>query len=856
MAWMALLRLSARSINRRFFQSVLLVLGVAVGVAVVVAIDLANNSASRAFALSSESLTGKATHQIIGGAAGLPSEVYTRLRTELGLRDSAPVVTQTVRAPELGDQPLRLMGIDPFAEPPFRSYFEDVSVVGQGTDGAFEALTDFIATPGTGVLSGPLAARFGLALGDTITLQTPTRSASLRVVGLLSPSNRASQQALDDLILTDIATAQEVSGLEGRLSHIDLILTSSDDMARIEAILPPGARLEAVRADNALEQMTAAFEINLQALSLLAVVVGVFLIYNTVSFSVVQRRPTIGTLRALGATRQQIFLLILGEVALLAFVGTVLGLGLGVIFGRFTVGLVAQTISDLYFTVNVSAVTLDPFTLAKGAALGIAASLGAAALPSWSATHTPPTGSLRRSLLEERTRALLPALTIGGGLFVLAGAGLLLLPSDSLILSFAALFCIIFGGALTTPAALIVGMAALTPLTSRLFGVLGRIAPRAVTRSLSRTAIAVAALTIAVSVIVGVSLMIGSFRATVADWLGTTLGADIFISPPLLTANQASVDVDPALREQVAAVPGVARVSASRAVPVPAPDYPDLLPVNLIAVDFEISVNRQFVWSDMRGSLQEELEAGRIMVSEPFAFRRGITPQNNTLRLLTDRGVQTFEVFGVYYDYSTDQGTVIMARSVYDRFYDDRAISSLAVYVEPGADVQAVIDQLQTQTLVGADLDVQSNRDLREGVFEVFERTFTITIALRLLATLVAFIGILSALMSLQLEQMREYGVMRANGMTRRQLWGYTLIQTGLMGGLAGLLALPIGLALAWVLVYVINVRSFGWTMQFTILPNELLTAFLVALVAALLAGLYPAYSLAQISPARAVRSE
>lgn len=847
-------RLAARTINRRFLQSALMVLGVALGVAVVVAIDLANNSASRAFELSSQSITGKATHQIVGGGTGFPSEVYTRLRRELGLRDSAPIVSATLRSPQLGEQSLRLLGIDPFAEPPFRSYFEDIELVGAGGGDAFGALVEFIATPKTAVISQTLAQRYGLALGDSLAVQAGGAPLEVRIVGLLQPDNSASQQALDDLLLTDIASAQELAGLAGRLTRIDLILPTGYDPAPLLALLPDGVSL--VNASNdALNQMTAAFEINLQALSLLAVVVGVFLIYNTMNFSVVQRRPTIGTLRALGATRQQIFAIILSETLLLGFVGTVLGLGLGIIFGRLTVGLVAQTISDLYFSVSVSGVSLDPVSLLKGAGLGIFASLGSALIPAYSATQTQPTGSLRRSLLEERTRRFLPHLLAGGVVFSLAGWLLLQIRTESLFVSFGALFCVIIGGALFTPAALVAGVRLLLPLTSAVFGVVGRVAPRGVVRSLSRTTIAVAALTIAVSVIVGVSLMISSFRSTVSDWLSVTLGADIYLSPPTLSNNQSSAQLDPQARQIALDTEGVARLSASRAVPVLAPDYPDLLPVNLQAIDFDISVARQFVWKDDPRPAQDLLDAGHLMVSEPFAFRRGITPENNLLRLSTDSGIQTFRVFGVFYDYSTDQGTAIMGRSTYDRFFDDPFVSSLAVYVQEGVEIATVLERLR-ENLAGYDLQIQSYRDLRTGALDIFERTFTITIALRLLATLVAFIGILSALMSLQLENAREYGVLRANGMTRGQLWRYTLVQTGVMGTIAGVLALPIGVVLAWVLVFVINVRSFGWTMQFSILPSELITAFMVALVAALLAGIYPAYKLAQIPPARAVRSE
>jgi len=853
-----LLRLARRSVSRRLLQSILFVVGVALGVAMMIAIDIANASSNRAFNLSAESIAGKATHQIIGGPGGLPTSLYRDLRLDLGLRDSAPVIEQYVRAPELGGQSLRMLGVDPFAEPPFRTYLSDVRVQGAGANAA-DALNAFIAEPATAIISASFAERWGLKAGDSLALQSRDRRVSVRIVGVLDTADRASAQALDNLLMTDIATAQEIAGTPGRISRIDLILPTGYDTAALESRLPAGATLTTPNAANsAINQMTAAFELNLQALSLLALVVGVFLIYNTVTFSVIQRRPLIGVLRALGATRDQIFALILGEALLLGVIGTVLGLAVGVIFGRASVGLVSQTISDLYFTVNVQGVTVAPFTLFKGALIGLVASLIAALIPSWEATRTPPAGTLRRSDVEQQARRLVPVMTAAGIAANLLGLLLMRLPTTSVFISFGALFCIVIGSALFTPLALLVLMRLTAPLTSQLFGVIGRMAPRAVTRSLSRTAIAVAALTVAVSVIVGVSVMIGSFRNTVANWLDTTLAADIYISPPLLAVTSAQANTDPAIIPLLAAVDGVAQTSTVRSVAVVAPDYPDLPPANLSAFDIDTSEGqRSFVWNVApEGDYWAALVGGAVAVSEPFAFRRGITPENNHLRLTTDRGIQTFTVIGVYYDYSTDQGAVMMADAVYRRFYDDTAITSVGLFLEAGANTQAVIDRLQTDTLRDYDLHVQSYADLRAGVFEVFERAFSITIALQLLATVVAFIGVLSAIMSLQLEQTRQYGVMRATGMTPGQLWRYTLLQTGLMGFTAGTLALPIGVALALVLIAVINVRSFGWTMQLQMQPEAFVQAFAVAVLASLAAGIYPAYRLGRLVTSRALRSE
>lgn len=852
-----LFRLARRYVARRFLQSVLFVLGVALGVAMVIAIDVANGSASRAFALSTESIQGKATHQVIGGPGGLPSETYTRLRVELGLRELAPVVTEYVRGVELGDAPLRLLGVDAFAEPPFRDYLASVNVDGDGPIG-FDALAAFIAEPNTILMSQPLAERSGVSTGDTVTIRAGANRVDVRVVGVLQPGDRVSAQALDDLLLSDIATAQEILSQQGRLTRIDLILPEDNRAAlesAISAALPEGASLRALTgSSDALSQMTAAFELNLQALSLLALVVGVFLIYNTVTFSVVQRRPVIGVLRSIGTTRAQIFTLIIGEAALLGLVGTIFGLGLGIIFGRGAVELVSQTISDLYFTVNVRGITVEPLTLLKGAGVGVLASIVAALIPSIDATRTPPAGVMRRSEQESGARRLLPIITIGAVVLNVTGLLLLQIPTTDLFISFGALFCIVVGSAFFTPIVLLLTMRAAQPLTVRLFGVLGRLAPRAVSRSLSRTSVAVAALTIAISVIVGVSVMISSFRSTVGDWLGTTLGADIYVSPPLLTSNRATVDVDPIVRDIIAGIDGVAQVSTSRAVSVTSPDYPDLPAVNLLAIDYDIAPNRTFLWTQ-REDYTAALEEGMVMVSEPFAFRRGITPENATITLLTDRGPRTFEIVGVYYDYTTDQGTVAMYNSTYRELWDDPFISSVGAFLAADADLNTVMDRIR-EALQGYDMTVQANRELRTGVFEIFDNTFAITVALRMLATIVAFIGILSSLLSLQLENTRQYGVMRAVGMTPRQLWNFTLLQTGLMGLVAGVLAMPIGLALALVLLFVINVRSFGWTMQFYFIPSEFGQAFVVAVIAALLAGVYPAWRLMRLLTARALRSE
>jgi putative ABC transport system permease protein len=244
-----------------------------------------------------------------------------------------------------------------------------------------------------------------------------------------------------------------------------------------------------------------------------------------------------------------------------------------------------------------------------------------------------------------------------------------------------------------------------------------------------------------------------------------------------------------------------------------------------------------------------------LIVSEPYAFHNDLEV-GSSVRLLTDQGERNFRVAGIYFDYSSGRGVVMMSRNAYQRFWNDDGVSTVSLYAAPGQDVDALIKQLYQVAGNEQELRIRSNLDLREASLEIFDRSFTITSVMRVLAMIVAFVGVLSALMALQLERSRELGTLRAMGFTSGQIWRMITSQTGLMGLVAGLLSLPMGLALAAGLIFVINRRSFGWSMDLQIFPIVLMEAVALAVVAALLAGIYPAIRMAMSSPAEALREE
>ncbi|PLX22531.1 MAG: hypothetical protein C0600_16465 [Ignavibacteria bacterium] len=845
----ALLRSGLRYHRRHPLQAALLVLGVALGVAVVVGIDIANVSADRSFRSSTNSLTGAATHQIIGNAQGIPDSVFFRLRSEEGVRPSAPVIEGIVQTDREGGRTLRLLGIDPFSEAPFRSY------VAEGVD--FTVLQRLLTQPHTILLSADLAKDLQLNAGDTLALTRPPLRFAAVVAGILQPEEEFTRRSLGGMLVTDIASAQEMLGMQGYLSRIDLLLdgAATHDAPEIEAMLPAGLLLQRPESrSSAIMSMTDAFSLNLTALSLLALIVGMFLIYDTVSFSVVRRREQFGILRAIGASRKQIAAMVLTETAVLATVGSAAGLILGILLGYGALNMVSQTISDLYTTMTVTDVTVSAGSLAKGIFLGIGASLLAAMAPAREAMSSNPAGVMRRMGLEDRLQHILPALTMTGlGLLVLSSL-LLLLPHKRVDLSFASVLLFLLGVSLLIPATLRIVMRRSLPLLRFLFGTIGAMAARSISRALSRTTVAIAALMIAVSVIVGVNTMIGSFRHTVVNWLSTTLGADVFVTIPFTGAGQ-NEGTDVALEQRILSHPDVSRTATARTLSLISDRYGMH---QLVAVSDDIASERPYKWTrDGAENTWEALRNGAVLLSEPFAYRNGIPAEpGQSVSLHTDSGLRQFPVAGIYLDYSSDKGTVLIDDAVYRRYWSDRKISSVAAFLHPSANPDRVAEELRAQLGTEGLFVVQSNRGLRDAALDIFDRTFTITIALQLLAVIVAFTGVFSTLMALQLERSREIGTLRATGMSRSQMIRYILTETGVLGIWSGLLALPVGLIMALILIFVINLRSFGWTLQLHVQPVQLLEAFLVAVLAALLAGLYPAIRYGRVKPSEALRVE
>lgn len=836
---------SLRFLWKHPWHFALSILGVALGVSVVVSIDLSNNSAKKAFSLSTQAVTGKATHQIRGAAVNLDEDVYRKIRLEGKIRKSAPVVEGYGRIDGL-NRTFQILGVDPLAEGPFRDFASQQAGI---------ELSEFISEKNTGLVAQAVAQELGVSVGDTLELSVGGRAYSLQIVGTIDASNDRSRRALANLLVVDVSTAQQLFNMAGELSRIDLILpeNTEESVSKIQSLLPDGATIS--RSDSRSEtvaQMTRAFEFNLQALSMLALLVGMFLIYNTMTFSVVQRRQLIGRLRALGTTKQEILTNILKEAALIGLIGTVIGIISGYFLAQVLLKLVTQSINDLYFVLSVQELSIGIYPLAKATILGIGATLIASFWPAREASEAEVSTVLKRSSNESKIMGRLWFLAGAGFCAGLIGVGILMIPGGGIAAGYSSLLFLIVGFSLMIPL-LVVGMAQIfRPIFGKLNGLIGKMSVRGVVTELSRTSVAIAALVVAVAATVGVGIMVDSFRTTVVSWLEAQLQADVYVQPPSAVSRKADAELNPKLVDLLKETEGVAGYHSVRSVDVSTNFGTD----NLVAIDQGASAQRTYqLKQEVPNFWQRYTSENIVMVSEVYAYRNNVA-LGDSIYIRTDRGKTGFQVQAVNFDYASDIGTITINRDVYNQYFDDEAISGLALYAADGVEVDELVEKLRNRAEGMQEVFIRSNRGLREASIAIFDRTFTVTIVLRMLAMLVAFIGILSALMALQLERSKEHAVLRANGMTPGQLLNYVITQTGTMGIMAGILSIPLGILMAYILVYVINLRSFGWTLQFMISPDILLQAVGLAIIAALLAGIYPSLKMAQSNPADALRNE
>lgn len=831
-------RLFWRQTVRQAFRHPLLtslnILGIALGITVFLAIQIANRGAIASFRSAAELTTGRADLEIRGN---LDDSLLPSIAAIPGVKSATPIVEGMVTIPGAPGEYLRILGVDPFTG-------GDIFPFQLRTQG--DRPLDFEKW-----LSDPeaIAVPQGAVKADHLQVLAGSALRTLRPAFVFRPDVLA--EGNPRIAAMDIGWAQELFGLAGRFSSIQILLrdpAQSETVAEAVARMAPAdARVgpPAARSQE-MEAMLGAFQLNITAMSLVSVVVGMFLISNSVGAAVIRRRVEIAILRASGASRGEIRRLFVGEAALEAVVGVALAIWLAPLLAGWIAGPVSQSVSSLYTLVRIENPALSPAQVLQAVAIGVGAAVIAAWLPSSEAARCDPArilhpGSAIEMFSPLRRTGLVWALLLLGAAAALCAYSL---AGGSRFAGFAAAGAIIAGFSLMVPW-LAVAVAALFGK----FGVLPRLATNHFVRSLHRNALTIAALAAAIAMTISVTVMIHSFHSSVQRWTEHTLTADLYIAP---AANEIGGLHEFLPEESLAWAerePAVLEAGTFREVPIRFRDQLTALAV----INGKARGNMEFLAGDRAAA---QFQSGTfVAVSESFASRFRVAPAEK-IPLPTPAGIQEFPVCGVYRDFARDRGTILMPRALFEKFWQDRQFHSLALKLRDPSLAGSVGESFRERFGREGQFVLYDNAALRKRVFKIFDDTFAVTSVLRSIAVIVAVGGVLFSLSALVVEREREIGVLRSMGASRFQVLVVFLTEAGLIALTAAVSGLASGGLLAVVLTWVINKAFFGWTIDLSYPAIPLATMPLWIIGAALFSALLPAWRAASIAPARAVRFE
>ncbi len=843
-------RLMVRPLFREPVRTSLTILAIALGVAVVLAIDLAGGAAAGSFRSSMETLAGENDLEVTA-SGGVPENVVGTLATlPYSIRVSPRIEDYAVIAETKKSLPL--IGLDLVAEGSAYAQSESQKTAAFQTQSASENVFEHLGDAD----SIWVGSSVGYKTGDRVELLINDQVRDYTVRGLYPDSN-----GNGSAIVMDLAAAQQALARYGRVDRILLKVPETpgleDWQQRLRAVLPAGVEVRPQgTGTNENRRMLAAFRWNLRLLSYISLVVGAFLIYNTISVSVVRRRPEIGIVRALGASRGAILSAFVGEAACFGLMGALIGLPVGRFMATGAVRLMAATVESLYVSSRPGTIELNAASILLALAIGMGVAVASSYSPAREASMVSPVEAMARGRREydvrvHKARDVWLALVLG-----LAAAAASRAPAvaGKPFLGYLAAILLVAASALAMPAF----VDALTSLSSRLLGKLlgveAMLASRSLAASLRRTSVLVGALSTAIAMMTAVGIMVGSFRQTVMIWMSNQLPADLYLRPAGSAAADRHPTISSGLAEEIAKLPGVAAVDRLRAYEI---RYEDM-PATLASADLNVLRsyhNSDFFSGRPREQVLAELrDSNAVIVSEPFTYKHHLKA-GDSITLSLGETQASFRIADIYYDYSSERGNVLMDRKTMLRYLPDPAPSNLAIYVSPDAQRDMVRAEIEKAT-AGHRVLLFSNRDLRAEAIRIFDRTFAITYALEAVAVIVAVMGIAGALLALVIDRRRELGLLRFLGAATGQVRKLILVEAGLLGLLANLAGLALGFALSLILIYVVNKQSFGWTIRFHWPMEVLLGALTVVYGATVLAGLYPAQVAVRLNPLEVVHEE
>ncbi len=854
--------ISIRRIRLQKVHVLMTIAGICLGVAAIVSIGIVNKSVLRSFEDSINRVTGRAALQVTGAASGFPEDLLERVQNVPGVEYAVPVIDTQGILVGAKEQSLMILGVDVLQDSNMRDY----KLSDESADIPDPLL--FLARPDSILLTKELADREGIGIDQTIRIQTVRGIRTLRVRGLLNPEGPA-KVASGNIAVMDYPAAQMAFGKEGRIDRIDVSLLRGEDLEtvreRIKKAIPGGYSVVTPEGrTKQVESLVSRFQKNINLISFIAVFVGMYLIYNAVSISVVQRKKEIGILRAVGATRGQIIALFLGETFVMAIVGSGLGLAVGVFFARSAIGVVGQAVSELYIKTSVSEITVSGTNLAVGFVTGLLSSLAAALFPALVTTRIAPVSAIRSAPYAEESFLSGRRLAFAAAALVVIAAVLLALylsfEKSALFHTTAFMFTstilLLLGISLATPSVLQGFLHLFRRTISPHVGASGRLAGLNLEKNITRNAVAAAAIFYGISVFVSSSGIIYSTKHSVLEWIDSYVRGDIIVTSghPIATTGAQNIPMPVDMWKDIEKVPGVLSADPFRKIYI---DYKGRR-VLLLTLDIE----RRMQYSPFKvveGRREDMLRLlpnkDYVSVNEALASQEHIEP-GDTLQIPTPAGPVPFTVATINVDYSSDSGSMLMDMHTYHKYWKEYLADSFSVRVRNKEDVYAVRDEIVKRFGNDRKLFVLPSREFRDEIRKVIDQGFAVNNAVNAITLLIACLGIVVTLLASVLERTREIAILRSIGMLRRQVQGVVVIESVLLGVIGGALGCGAGMVIGWMSLEGFLKGDYGASMQYHVYPASIFWAIALSAVLSALAGLYPARSAAKTNIVEALSYE
>src|SRR5213594_1734652 len=853
--------LSWRHVRRHQLRTALTFLGIALGVAVIVAIAMVNRSLTSSFQSTIEQIAGKAVLQVANGESGINESLFSVIRDTPGVQDAAAAVEGFLPVSGKRGERLYVYGVDLLTDFAIR----DHQFAGSGF--AFDQALDFIAQPDSVALTESFARRLHLPIGAQITLATARGKQNYTVRALLKEEGTARVFG-GNFALMDLPAAQRSFGKEGKLDIVDLTVEEGAKIETVQQRLKSrlGGAAEVERPKKRGEQielLLTSFRVGLFFVSLIALFVGFFLIYNTVSVSEIQRKKEIGTLRCLGMKRGELLRLIIAEALLLALGGSCVGVALGWLLARGALVSVGETVGNLFSLVDLAEGTLSPGDLALALGSGVAVAMLAALHPAWEATRVSPLENARQAAWQPANRGKRSWANRLGLLCLVISPTLLLLASsvngsvERFSVGVVGMLVFLLSLAFFCPAIISHAVRWFWQSALRLPGltwVEARLASDSLRRNPVRSGITVATMVISLAAIFTIAAFVSSVRGSLLAWVDQMVTADLIVSSGARTAGPKNVPLREDLLPALKKIPGVKIVDLYRLIRSTYKEKPIL--IESFSARESASV-RSLPMADGNGAqaLREMAEGKGVIISESFRSKFGTTT-NETVELVTPSGKIGFKVIGVYVDYSSDVGSVLLDRALYKKYWRDELLDAFDLWLEPGADQQQIIQTIRTNYGEPYQLFISTHRELRETVVRIMEQSFVVNYAVEIVAVVVAIFSVINTLLASILDRTREIGVLRAIGATQAQVRRIVVMEAGWMGLIGGLLGLFAGTVMAYDDVVYNTKMLTGWTFQFYYPYGMAIFSLIAAVILCLLAGYGPAKQAASIPIVAAIGYE